>query len=150
MSDLVHRVATAIRDDYVARYPEEPPMRHAGPGQPVWRHMARAALAATSPTHHREPERTDPMAPSLISGGDDDPNPYNVLHLPDLPHNTDPAHQLRWDVDLDGDGDIAIGLLRGDELLACSAQRTIEGVERYAIRVLRNHLAVERRNQADR
>lgn len=87
------------------------------------------------------------MTPSLISGGDDDPSPYSVLHLPVVPHNTDPARQLRWDVDLDGDGDIAVGLFRGDELLACSAQTSIEDAERYANRVLRNHLAVERMNR---
>jgi hypothetical protein len=90
------------------------------------------------------------MAPSLISGGDDDPSPYNVLHLPELPHSTDPAKQLVWDVTLDHDGDIAIGLLAGSELLASSAQTTIEDAERYAIRVLRNHLAVERMNREAR
>jgi hypothetical protein len=85
------------------------------------------------------------MSPSLISGGDDDPTPYNVLHLPALPPG-----ELRWDVALDTDGDISIGLLSGAELLACSAQTTIEDAERYAIRVLRNHLAVERMNREAR
>jgi hypothetical protein len=84
------------------------------------------------------------MAPSLISGGDDEPDPHTVLHLPRLPGD------LQWDVVLDNDGDIAIGLVRGTELLASSAQTTIEEAERYAIRVLRNHLAVERRNQGQR
>lgn len=48
-AELVERAAQAIFDDYVVRYPEDPPMSHAGPGQPVWRHMARHALAATMP-----------------------------------------------------------------------------------------------------
>lgn len=42
----IERAARAIRADYVQRYPEEPPVYHAGAGQPVWRHMARAALVA--------------------------------------------------------------------------------------------------------
>lgn len=42
----VNRAARAMHSDYVARYPEEPPVYHAGAGQPVWRHLARAALDA--------------------------------------------------------------------------------------------------------
>lgn len=142
---VVYRSSSgAIMDDHPACFAHgmaEVDRHHASGG------VARCDLEANPvPT---PAERTDRMAPSLISGGDDDPNPYNVIHLPDLPHSTDPARQLRWDVDLDGDGDIAVGLFRGDELLACSAQASIEGAERYAIRVLRNHLAVERMNQAD-
>ena len=44
--EQIERAARAIRADYVQRYPEEPPVYHAGAGQPVWRHMARAALEA--------------------------------------------------------------------------------------------------------
>ena len=44
--EQIERAARAIRADYVQRYPEEPPVYHAGAGQPVWRHMARAALVA--------------------------------------------------------------------------------------------------------
>ena len=44
--EQIERAARAIRADYVQRYPEEPPVYHAGAGQPVWRHMARAALTA--------------------------------------------------------------------------------------------------------
>lgn len=44
--EQIERAARAIRADYVQRYPEEPPVYHAGAGQPVWRHMARAALGA--------------------------------------------------------------------------------------------------------
>lgn len=47
----VASMATAIHADYVARYPEEPPVHHAGPGQPVWRHIANAAYDALFGAH---------------------------------------------------------------------------------------------------
>ena len=44
--EMVEAAARAVHSDYVSRYPEDPPVYHAGPGQPVWRHIARAALEA--------------------------------------------------------------------------------------------------------
>lgn len=52
---LIEEAAKAIYEDYIRRYPEEPPMYHAGPGQPVWRHMARVALAVFENGHDIAP-----------------------------------------------------------------------------------------------
>lgn len=76
-AELVEKVARAIRADYVARYPEEPPVYHAGPGQPVWRHMARAALAAVLP--EAMAEAWDEGAASRGMHGDaGEPNPHRA------------------------------------------------------------------------
>ncbi|MFJ4173378.1 hypothetical protein [Microbacterium sp. NPDC089696] len=72
---LIEEAAKAIYADYVARYPEEPPMYHAGPGQPVWRHIARAALAVfekahtpTNPTDNRQTDWRDKAWNAVIIG----------------------------------------------------------------------------------
>ena len=59
--EQIEKAARAIRADYVQRYPEEPPVYHAGAGQPVWRHMARAALVAAG-VAPQEPNQTETKA----------------------------------------------------------------------------------------
>ena len=65
--DQIERAARAIRADYVQRYPEEPPVYHAGAGQPVWRHMARAALTAAGVAPQEPSGVTDANGHSWMS-----------------------------------------------------------------------------------
>ena len=95
--EQIERAARAIRADYVQRYPEEPPVYHAGAGQPVWRHMARAALVAAGDAPQAPSRLPDFFAPKpmsnsyvpaqvLPSSGVDEDARANLIHSTSVAH----------------------------------------------------------------
>ena len=64
--DLIEQAAKAIHTDYTTRYAEEPPVYHAGVGQPVWRHMARAAFAVFEQANAPSDDEREALAPDFI------------------------------------------------------------------------------------